>query len=78
MINRIGFVIDETCCNFPDWSDPDPEHHFDGVMFGVWEGEIIVLEEVSFKYVRLACEKYLELHPGDTDIVNKLLAKISL
>jgi len=78
IINRIGFVIDETCCNFPDWDDSDPECHFDGIMFCVWEGEIIVPEKIGFKYVRLACEKYLELHPEDTNKVNELLTKIPM
>ena len=76
IINRVGFVIDETYCNFPDWNDPDLECHFEGIMFGVWEGEIIVSETLGFKYVRLACEKYLALHPEDTDKINELLAKI--
>ncbi|SXD25291.1 Uncharacterised protein [Klebsiella aerogenes] len=45
-------------------------------MFGVWDGELIVPEFVGFKYVRLACEKYIQLHPEDTEKVNELLAKI--
>jgi hypothetical protein len=76
IINKIGFVMDETYCNFPDWNDLDPEYHFNGIMFGVWEGEIIVSEKIGFKYVRLACENYLKLHPEDTDKINKLLDKI--
>lgn len=78
IINKIGFVIDETYCNFPDWNDPDPTCHFEGIMFGVWEGEIIVSEMLGFKYIKLACEKYLKLHPEDTKQINELLAKISL
>ncbi|EIW9480732.1 ribonuclease toxin immunity protein CdiI [Klebsiella aerogenes] len=76
VVNKIGFVIDETYCTFPDWEDPDPECHFKGIIFGVWGGEIIVPEPIGFKYVRLACEKYLQLHPEDTEKVNELLAKI--
>ncbi|HFO3598946.1 TPA: ribonuclease toxin immunity protein CdiI, partial [Escherichia coli] len=37
---------------------------------------VIVSEETCFEYVRLACEKYLQLHPEDTEKVNKLLSKI--
>ncbi|WP_166296714.1 ribonuclease toxin immunity protein CdiI, partial [Photorhabdus tasmaniensis] len=33
-------------------------------------------EETCYHYVRLACEKYLKLHPEDTDKVNELLTKI--
>ncbi|CAQ85453.1 MULTISPECIES: ribonuclease toxin immunity protein CdiI [Photorhabdus] len=76
IINRCGFVINETYCHFPDLEDPDPEYHFDGIMFGVWEGEIIVPESVGFEYVRLACEKYLQLHPEDKDKVSALLARL--
>jgi hypothetical protein len=76
LINKIGCGVNETYCSFPDFEDPDPECHFEGMMFGVWEGEIIVPESVGFKYVRLACEKYLHLHPEDTEKVNTLLAKI--
>ncbi|MCT8354579.1 ribonuclease toxin immunity protein CdiI [Photorhabdus kayaii] len=33
-------------------------------------------ESVGFEYVRLACEKYLQLHPEDEDKVRTLLAKM--
>ncbi|MFD3242547.1 ribonuclease toxin immunity protein CdiI [Rahnella perminowiae] len=76
LINKVGCGVNETYCSFPDWNDPDPECHFEGIMFGVWEGEIIVPESVGFNYVKLACEKYLQLHPEDTEKVNALLAQI--
>ena len=76
VIYRHGFVINETYCHFPDFKDSDPEFHFEGVMFGVWEGEIILPESVGFEYVKTACDKYLQLHPEDTEAVKILLAKI--
>lgn len=76
IIKRCGFVINETYCHYPDLQDVDPDFHFEGVMFGVWEGEVIVSEDIGFKYARLACEKYLELHPEDSEKVNCLLAKL--
>lgn len=76
IINKTGCGVNETYCIFPDKNDPDPDSHFEGIMFGVWEGEIIVSEEVGFKYTRLACEKYLKLHPEDTEKVNSLLSKL--
>ncbi|MFP1741060.1 ribonuclease toxin immunity protein CdiI [Lonsdalea quercina] len=76
IIKRCGFVINETYLHYPDLQDIDPEFHFEGIMFGVWEGEIIVSEDVGLKYTRLACEKYLQLHPEDTDKVNELLAEL--
>jgi len=76
IINKIGCGVNETYCSFPDLEDPDPECHFEGIMFGVWGGEIIVPESVGFNYVKLACEKYLRLHPEHTARVNELLAQI--
>lgn len=76
LVNKIGCGVNETYCSFPNIEDPDPECHFDGIMFGVWEREIIVSEEVGFKYTRLACERYLKLHPEDTEKVNSLVAKL--
>lgn len=37
---------------------------------------VIVPELVGFSYTRLACEKYLQLHPEETEIVNYLLAQL--
>lgn len=76
IVGKQGCGVNETYCLFPDLDDPDPECHFMGIMFGVWEGEIIVPEAVGFDYVRLACEKYLQLHPEDTDKVNTLLTQL--
>lgn len=76
IIEKNGCGINETYCSFPDLNDPDPEYHFEGIMFGVWEGEIIVSEETGFKYISLACEKYLQLHPEDAENINELLIKI--
>jgi len=76
IIKKIGCGVNETYCSFPDLEDPDPKCHFEGIMFGVWEGEIIVSETVGFGYMRLACEKYIQLHPEDKTKVNELLANI--
>ncbi|EQB97822.1 hypothetical protein B738_28677 [Photorhabdus temperata subsp. temperata M1021] len=59
----------------------DEDEHFEGVQFTVGypptdEDTIIVSEETCYHCVRLACKKYLELHPEDADKVNELLAKI--
>ncbi|MDU5476254.1 ribonuclease toxin immunity protein CdiI [Pantoea sp.] len=76
IIKKCGFVINETYCHYPDLQDIDPDFHFEGIMFGVWEGEIIVPESIGFKYARIACEKYIQLHLEDTEKVNELLRKI--
>ncbi|MDE1483439.1 ribonuclease toxin immunity protein CdiI [Xenorhabdus bovienii] len=76
ILKKSGCGVNETYCVFPDFDDPDPEYHFDGITFGVWEGEIIVPESVGFDYVKLACDKYLQLHPEDKDKINALLDQL--
>ncbi|MGK3144639.1 ribonuclease toxin immunity protein CdiI [Pantoea sp. C2G6] len=72
---------DGAYCNFPDMNSFDESEHFEGVEFAVGyppsEAEtVIVSEETCYHYVRLACERYLKLHPEDTKKVNELLAKM--
>lgn len=72
----IGFCFDETYFQLPDLEGSGDELRFDGLMFGVFDGETIVSEADGYSLVRLACEKYLQLHPEDTTKVNELLAKL--
>ncbi len=76
ILKRHGCCVNETDCTFPDLDDPDPIYHFDGIMFSVYSGEVIVPESVGFNYVRLACERYIKLHPDDQKTVNTLLMQI--
>lgn len=39
---------------------------------------VIISEEDCNQYVRLACEKYVKLHPEDADKVNELQSKIAI
>ncbi|MBG5690493.1 ribonuclease toxin immunity protein CdiI, partial [Pseudomonas aeruginosa] len=41
------------------------------------EDTIVVSEAVCSKFIRLACEKYLQRHPEDTEKVKELLDKLS-
>lgn len=75
--------VDGAYCNFPDMESFDESEHFEGVEFAVGypaseADTVIVSEETCYQYVRLACERYLLLHPEDTEKVNGLLAKLSL
>ncbi|WP_127960432.1 ribonuclease toxin immunity protein CdiI [Serratia microhaemolytica] len=78
---RGSLSTDGAYCSFPDMNSFYEEEHFEGVEFA-WgyppkdDDTIIVSEETCYQYVRLACEKYLQLHPEDTDTVNKLLTKM--
>lgn len=76
LMNKIGCGVNETYCSFPDFEGSDPECHFNGIMFGVWNADIIVPECVGFKYTRQACDKYVELHPEDAEKINALLANL--
>ncbi|QJT80116.1 ribonuclease toxin immunity protein CdiI [Kosakonia sp. MUSA4] len=83
IIGRIGFNTDGAYCNFPDMDSYDESEHFEGVEFAVGyppseADTVIVSEKNCYHYVRLACEKYLKLHPEDMEKVNELLAKIPL
>ncbi|MHC8310449.1 ribonuclease toxin immunity protein CdiI [Pseudomonas sp. GT1P32] len=76
LTDGIGFCFDEAYFHLPDLDGSDDELRFDGLMFGVFDGETIVSEADGYSLVRLACEKYLQLHPEDTTKVNELLAKL--
>ena len=81
IVKKVGFNTDGAYCNFPDMNSYDESEHFEGVEFAVGyppsEAEtVVVSEETCYFYVRLACERYLKLHPEDTEKVNSLLAKI--
>ena len=81
IIEKNSFFVDGAYCNFPDINSYFEEEHFEGVEFAFGyppteKDTILVSEEICFKYVRLACEKYLQLHPEDMEKINELLDKI--
>ncbi|OCQ54721.1 hypothetical protein Ppb6_00085 [Photorhabdus australis subsp. thailandensis] len=81
IVQKESFMLDGVYCFFPDVNSED--EYFEGVQFAVGypptdEDTITVSEETCYHYVRLAGEKYLELHPEDIDKVNELLAKIPI
>ncbi|MDO7902971.1 ribonuclease toxin immunity protein CdiI [Pseudomonas sp. K1(2024)] len=76
LTDGVGFCFDEAYFHFPDLDDSDDELRFDGLIFGVFDGEIIVCAADGYSLVRLACEEYLQLHPEDTAKVNELLVKL--
>ncbi|MFP1761100.1 ribonuclease toxin immunity protein CdiI [Lonsdalea quercina] len=81
IIKNVGFNTDGAYCNFPDMESYDESEHFEGVEFAVGypaseADTVIVSEETCYQYIRLACERYLLLHPEDAEKVNSLLAKL--
>lgn len=71
--SKQGCVVNEDYCLFPDPNDPDPSCHFDGVMFGGMNGEVIVCQAKYFEYIDTACRRYVMHNPDDTDNVNAIL-----
>lgn len=63
LVSGISCVVNDDYCRFPDSQDPDPEMHFDGVLFGIGDDEIIIGRDVYEKFFRDACKRYISLHP---------------
>lgn len=81
IIQRESFMVDGVYCFFPDMSSFEKDEHFKGIQFAIGyppseENINTISEKTCYDYVRLACEKYLKLHPEETYKVNELLAKI--
>ena len=79
--NKQSYFLDGIYCFFPDMESVEQEEHFEGVQFGLGypldESELIsVSEEVCFHYLKLACEKYLNKHLKDKNIINVYLDRI--
>lgn len=84
MVQKIGFSTDGAYCHFACEYDGflDDMIFKEGVFFAIGyppekNDEVIVSEETCYHYVKLACKRYLALHPEDTDKVNNILAEIS-
>lgn len=72
---------DGAYCHFPDMDSFDVEDHFEGVEIAIGyppteEDTVIVDENTFYHYVRLACERYLKLHPEDKEMIDSLLLKM--
>nr|WP_205562439.1 ribonuclease toxin immunity protein CdiI [Pectobacterium aquaticum] len=82
ILERDSFHVDGAYCNFPDMNSCYEEEHFEGVEFAIGyppteEDTVIVSEEICYQYVRLACERYVKLHPEDAEKIKFLLDTIS-
>ncbi|MBG3014628.1 MULTISPECIES: ribonuclease toxin immunity protein CdiI [Proteus] len=80
---RGALNTDGAYCHFPDMDNYDETEHFEGVEFAIGyppteEDTVIVTEETCYHYVRLACEKYLKLHPEAQTSINNLLSKMPM
>ncbi|MDN4499666.1 ribonuclease toxin immunity protein CdiI [Pseudomonas mosselii] len=82
LVERWGFSVDGAYCNFPDLNGFFEEEHFEGVEFAYGyppknEGAVIVSEGVCSEYMRVACDKYVGLHPEDAAKVKGILSRLS-
>ncbi len=76
----IGFGVDYGACLFPsdlDEYDIAKTGTFDGIQFGLHNGEEVVVDYQTFyDYLNKACEVYLENFPQDTEKISNILAKV--
>lgn len=72
MVNGIGYGLNVACCTFPDDLDPD-DKPFEGVMFSIFEDELILDYQTLYKYLKQASEVYLKENKGDEIVIEKIL-----
>lgn len=73
---RCSYAYNEEYCVFPDPDDPDQSLHFDGVIFGVSDEEVIVTEAECWQYVRRAALFWIEHNEVDAVVVKQILLRI--
>lgn len=72
LLRGIGHSSDYAHCRFPDDLDPG-EETFDGVQFSLFEDSVVITIEELNRYVREACQSYLDCYPDEQDEIGKLL-----
>ncbi|MFY3705932.1 ribonuclease toxin immunity protein CdiI [Achromobacter dolens] len=77
-----GFSTDTVSCSFPDKNSLFKESHFDGVefSFGAYPSDevVVVSESACLEIAKLACMRYLELHPDCSEKINAVIEKLEL
>ena len=72
-----GFGEDYGACTLPDDLDEFDKangEELDGVEFGLYSGEEIVIDfQTFYYYLKILCDKYLEINFEQTNIVNAFL-----
>lgn len=81
LTEKVALNKDGAYCAFGDMDNYCDDFHFNGVEFAMGyppseAEEVIVSEEECYKYVRLACERYIKFHPKNMKIINNLLEKM--
>jgi len=78
IIGRNSFHLDGAYCSFPDLNSCYEEDHFEGIEYAYGyppenDSTIIVSENICSKYIKIACAKYLNLHPEDSAEIQVIL-----
>ena len=77
----IGFGEEYGACTLPDDLDEFDKangEELDGVEFGLYSGEEVVVDYQTFYYyLKIICNKYIEKNPEQEDRVNGYLADYS-
>jgi hypothetical protein len=71
----IGRGINDTVCTFPEELDPD-EETFEGIMFSLYDEEVIIKHQTFLYYLQMACAVYLEDCPDKKGIIEIYFNKI--
>ncbi|WP_094605341.1 hypothetical protein SPSIL_002560 [Sporomusa silvacetica DSM 10669] len=71
-----GTAYNEVNCQFP--GDLDPwENTFDGIMFSVFDEEVIADYPTTYRFLKEASKSYSEDNPQDFDKINLLIKRFA-
>lgn len=77
LVKYDGYASDGCYWHYPDMNSPFKEDRFEGVYFAIRyndpESAVYVSEEISFKYAKEACLRFLEIHPEHKNFLINIL-----
>lgn len=84
LLKKQGTVINDEGCSFPEDLDEDELYNdyggipFEGVNCWSFDNEVTVSEEEFFKVLKMACERYIELHPEKKEELEQIISQSTL
>ena len=84
LLNKERVGIDYDGCRFSNDLDESEIYHdyggkpFEGVECWLLDDEVIVSEEEFFKLLKIACKRYIELHPDKRDELEQIMSQSTL
>ncbi len=77
LVEYEGGGVEGCCWDYPDMNSPFPEDRFEGVRFEIGFNDpnstVYVSEQVSFEYAKMACERFLEIHPEHREFLTNII-----